>query len=103
MCVLYWESYASALAVLARSNSRCGNSFSFRSSALSLSKAGGGEAVVLLAGRSSKCAADARCRFVTMHHEGRGNDWCMNAQWCNATCPFKNPANTTTCAKLAPP
>ena len=47
----------------------------------------------------AKCAADARCRFATVHGGGGGGgDWCMNAQWCNATNPFggEAPGDTST-------
>ena len=54
----------------------------------------------------NKCAADPRCRYVTVHNSGAGGDYCMNAQWCNATNPYAGEpagdADTATSAKLAP-
>jgi len=39
----------------------------------------------------AKCLADPRCEFVTSSSDG----WCMNAQWCNTTAPFRNGAART--------
>jgi hypothetical protein len=45
----------------------------------------------------AKCLADARCNFVTSTGP-TSNDWCMNAEYCNATNPFGGGGGSRTAA-----